>query len=64
MSYDAALTFFAHTRPDDANDVIHILCAMATAADLVGDTAQRDRTIDVASDLASDARLKRRCRPD
>jgi hypothetical protein len=36
MSYEAILTFFAHTRGDDADDVIQILCAMATAAGLVG----------------------------
>jgi hypothetical protein len=64
MSYEAALTFFAHTRGDDAGDVIRILCAMAAADDLVGETAQRDRTIEVAADLESDARLKRRRRPD
>ena len=64
MSHDTALAFFAHTRGDDATDVIRILCAMATAADLVGDPARRDRTIEVAADLASDARLKRRREPD
>jgi hypothetical protein len=65
MSYDAALTFFAHqTRGDDAGDVIRILCAMASVADLVGDMAERDRTIEVASDLSSDSRLTRRRRPD
>jgi hypothetical protein len=33
MSYDAALTFFARTRGDDAGGVIRILCAIAAAAD-------------------------------
>jgi hypothetical protein len=64
MSYEAILTFFAHARGDDADDVIRILCVMASAAALVGDTPRRDRTIEVAADLASDARLKRRRRPD
>jgi hypothetical protein len=41
-----------------------LLSARATAGELVADTAQRDRTIEVASDLASGARLKRRARPD
>ena len=45
--------------PTTPATVIRILCAMATAADLVGDTARRDRTIEVAADLASDARLNR-----
>lgn len=45
MSYTAALAFFAHARADDATDVIRILCAMATAADLVGNLGSRDRTI-------------------
>ncbi len=32
--FDRALTVFAHARPDDAQDVIKILCTMATVADL------------------------------
>jgi len=64
MNYETALAFFDHTRADDATDVIRILCAMATGAHLLGDTARRDRAIEVAADLASDARLKRRRRPD
>jgi hypothetical protein len=64
MSYETALAYFVHTRADDATDVIRILCVMATSAHLLGDTARRDRTIDVAAALASDSRLKGRYRPD
>jgi hypothetical protein len=64
MSYDNALAFFAYTRADDVAGVIRILCAMATAADQLGDLERRDLTIDVAANLASDSRVKRLSRPD
>jgi hypothetical protein len=64
MGYQTALAFFVHTRADDATDAIRILCAMATGAHLLWDAARRDQTIEVAADLASDGRLKRRHRPD
>ena len=64
MSYDAALAYLVRVRADEVADVVRILCAMATASHLTGDTIRRDRTIEVAADLASDARLKRPRQPD
>jgi hypothetical protein len=62
--FDRALVVFSHTRADDVDDVIGILCGMASAADLLGHRTRRDRTIELVADLLADARLKRRCRPD
>jgi hypothetical protein len=59
MSYDAALAYLVRVRADEVADVVRILCAMATASHLTGGKIRRDRTIEVAADLASDTRLNR-----
>jgi hypothetical protein len=51
MNFSSALTVLSHARDDDIDDVIKVLCTLATLDHFLGQGRRRDDTVETAAEL-------------